>query len=157
MCGLPCSGKTTRARQIEQEHSALRLTKDEWLMTIFGDRMPAKGYSLEEMHAVRDPLESALFDLALRVLSLGVDVVLDFGVWARSERESFRARAAAIGARSELHFMDVAEQDLLTRLHARNEQLPPGTFHIEDAQIKEWAGWFERPADDELPPREPTS
>jgi predicted kinase len=157
MCGLPCSGKTTRAKQIEQEHSALRLTKDEWLMAIFGERMPARGYSLEEMDTVREPLESALFDLALRVLTLGVDVVLDFGVWARSERESFRARAAAAGARSELHFMDIAEEDLLTRLHARNGQLPPGTFHIEDAQIKEWAGWFERPTRDELPPREPAA
>jgi len=30
MCGLPCSGKTTLANQIEQERSALRLTLDEW-------------------------------------------------------------------------------------------------------------------------------
>jgi predicted kinase len=30
-CGLPGSGKTTLARSLEQEYSALRLTADEWL------------------------------------------------------------------------------------------------------------------------------
>ena len=30
MVGLPCSGKTTLAKQLEQERSALRLTPDEW-------------------------------------------------------------------------------------------------------------------------------
>lgn len=31
MCGLPGSGKTTLAKQLERERSALRLTPDEWL------------------------------------------------------------------------------------------------------------------------------
>jgi Predicted kinase len=30
MVGLPCSGKTTLARQLEHKYSALRLTTDEW-------------------------------------------------------------------------------------------------------------------------------
>jgi predicted kinase len=29
MLGLPCSGKTTLARELEQKYSALRLTTDE--------------------------------------------------------------------------------------------------------------------------------
>jgi len=36
ICGLPCAGKTTLARQIEQERSALRLTPDEWITRLFG-------------------------------------------------------------------------------------------------------------------------
>jgi predicted kinase len=28
ICGLPCSGKTTLAKQLEQQHAALRLTTD---------------------------------------------------------------------------------------------------------------------------------
>ncbi|HST88133.1 MAG TPA: AAA family ATPase, partial [Ktedonobacterales bacterium] len=30
MVGLPCSGKTTLAKELEREHCALRLTVDEW-------------------------------------------------------------------------------------------------------------------------------
>jgi hypothetical protein len=36
LVGLPAAGKTTRARQIEAEHPALRLTLDEWMVPLFG-------------------------------------------------------------------------------------------------------------------------
>src|SRR5437588_4999900 len=123
MCGLPCAGKTTLAKQIEHERSALRLTPDEWITRLFG-----AGLSLEALDAARDPIETLLWDLAARVLVLGVDVVLDFGFWSRAERDDFRSRAAQLGARSELHFLDVPEEELLARLAVRNAQLPPGTF-----------------------------
>ena len=40
--GLPGAGKTTKARQLEAEASALRLTPDEWKKTLFGRNDPAK-------------------------------------------------------------------------------------------------------------------
>jgi predicted kinase len=36
MVGLPCSGKTTLAKKLEQQRSALRLTPDEWQVGLFG-------------------------------------------------------------------------------------------------------------------------
>jgi len=36
MVGLPGSGKTTLARSLEKEYSALRLTPDEWHTALFG-------------------------------------------------------------------------------------------------------------------------
>jgi hypothetical protein len=92
MVGLPCSGKTTLAKQIEQERNALRLTPDEWISRLFG------AISGDSLDAVRDPAEAVLWDLAARVLVLGVDVILDFGFWTRGEREEFHARAARLGA-----------------------------------------------------------
>ena len=96
-CGLPGSGKTTLARQLEVQHHAVRLTADEWLLRVFGDDL-----TMAENEQYRDRMERTLLDLAMRMLELGVDVILDFGVWSRAEREEFRARAAAVGARSEL-------------------------------------------------------
>ncbi|MFZ0544969.1 MAG: AAA family ATPase [Candidatus Promineifilaceae bacterium] len=37
ICGLPGSGKTTLARQIEQSRSALRLCPDEWIARLLKD------------------------------------------------------------------------------------------------------------------------
>jgi predicted kinase len=34
MCGLPGAGKTTRAKELEKEHHAVRLTPDDWLLAI---------------------------------------------------------------------------------------------------------------------------
>jgi predicted kinase len=92
--GLPCSGKTTLARQLETKHSALRLTTDEWHIRLFGnDYGDNMTESDEAEHDSRhDSVESIMWDVAARVLVLGVDVILDFGCWVRSQRDEFRSR-----------------------------------------------------------------
>ena len=40
MVGLPGAGKTTRARAIESEERALRLTPDEWMIPLFDGIQP---------------------------------------------------------------------------------------------------------------------
>lgn len=80
--GLPCSGKTTLARQIEQKYSALRLTPDEWHTRLYGQDIDEKDHSKRH-----DLVESMLGEVAARVLVLGVDVILDFGCWVRSQRD----------------------------------------------------------------------
>jgi predicted kinase len=37
MVGLPCSGKTTRAKELEKEYNALLLATDKWHIKLFGD------------------------------------------------------------------------------------------------------------------------
>lgn len=149
MVGLPCSGKTTLARQIEPARSALRLTPDEWQLTLFGQD------ATEPEHDARHGLiEAMLWDLAARLLVLGTSVILDYGFWAREEREDFRARAEKLGASSEVHFLDVSEDELLRRLAARNSEMPRGAFHIPVAMMKSYFNVFQPPTADELAPRE---
>lgn len=150
-CGLPGAGKTTLARQLEEQHRAIRLTTDEWLLRLFGDNI-----TMAENEQFRATLErELLLDLAMRVLELGIDVILDFGVWSRAEREEFRDRAATVGARSELHVLNVPLDELLTRLALRNREQQAATFRISEEQLLLWASAFEAPAEDELLPREP--
>ena len=150
ICGLPGAGKTTLARQLEQEYSALRLTPDEWHTRLFGQDVEE-----DEHDARHNLLEAMLWDIAARVLTLEVNVILDFGFWAQSEREDYRSRAARLGASSEIHFLDTSEEVLLERLAARNAQLPQGAFAVPEARIREWLLIFQPPADDELERREP--
>ena len=154
VCGLPCSGKTTLARELERDLDAVRLTPDEWAMRMMGELLPAKGLPLSELEKIRDPIEILLWDLTVRLLGLGVDVIIDFGFWTRDEREDFRRRAADIGARSELHYLGVPEEELRRRLEARNADLPEGVFWIDPSWMQEWFVLFEAPTADELVPRE---
>jgi predicted kinase len=149
ICGLPCAGKTTLARRLEHERSALRLTPDEWHTRLFG-------LDLEDAaHDVRhDLIESLLWTIAARVLTLGVNAILDFGFWGQSEREDYRARAKQLGASTELHFLDVPEDVLLARLEQRNAALPSGTFSIPEAKLKAWMSIFQPPSQAELERRE---
>jgi predicted kinase len=145
MVGLPCSGKTTLARQLEQKYSALRLTPDEWHTRLFGQDVDEKDH--EDRHNV---VESLLWDVTSRVLVLGVDVILDFGFWVRSQRDDMRSRAAELGADFIIHFVDASEAVLMARLVTRNANLPQGAFRIPESKLKEWALIFEPPFPDEL-------
>jgi predicted kinase len=149
VCGLPCSGKTTFAKTLERDRSAIRLCPDEWITRLYGAEI-----SGEKLDAVRDPVEAALWELAVALLGLGADVILEFGFWGRAEREDFRKRAAELDVRSELHFLQAPLDDLVQRLVARNSQLPPDTFRIEESRLKAWFEQFEPPDPDELKPRE---
>ena len=151
MVGLPCSGKTTAARELETRFSALRLTPDEWHIRLFGDDFADADDPGHERHNWRhELLESLLWDVAARALAVGLDVVLDFGCWSRRERDEFRARAHGLGAGFRIHFTDAAEDVLLKRLAARNAEHPAGTFRIAEPELREWIGLFERPSQDEL-------
>ena len=143
--GLPCSGKTTFAKQLELEVSALRLTPDEWHTRLFG-------LDLEhpEHDARHDLIEAIMWDVAARALQLGTNVILDFGFWGKSERIDYRARASQLGADSKVHFLDVPEQELLARLEIRNANLPAGTFQIPASKLLEWMKVFQAPSEDEL-------
>jgi predicted kinase len=149
MVGLPCSGKTTLARQLEDEYSALRLTTDEWHTRLFG-----QDASAAEHDARHSLIEAMLWDIAARALALNVNVILDFGFWAKVEREDYRARAARLGADSEIHFLNVSGVELLERLRHRNAQLPDGAFYIPETSLKEWIKFFQPPGPDELERRE---
>jgi predicted kinase len=149
MVGLPCSGKTTLAQKLESEQSALRLTPDEWHVCLFGQDAE------EPEHDVRHNLiEAMLWNIASRALVLGTNVILDFGFWAREERENFRLRAKLLGASSEVHFLDVPEDELMRRLAVRNSQLSQESFHIPEDMMKPWIAFFQRPTPDELERRE---
>jgi hypothetical protein len=149
MVGLPCSGKTTLAQELESEQSALRLTPDEWQVRLFGQDAE------EPEHDVRHTLiETMLWNIASRALALGTNVILDFGFWAREEREDFRLRARQLGASSEVHFLDVSEDELMRRLAERNSMLSQESFHIPEDTMKPWIAFFQRPTPDELERRE---
>ena len=149
MVGLPCSGKTTLAQKLEHELPALRLTTDEWHICLFGQDAE------EPEHDARHSLiEALLWNIASRALELEMNVILDFGFWAREEREDYRSRAKHLGVSSEVHYLDVSEDELLRRLEKRNSQPSQESFIIPEEAMMPWIAFFQKPTPDELERRE---
>lgn len=145
MVGLPCSGKTTFARQLARETNALLLTPDAWHLALFGDDV---GH--EEHDARHHGIEMIMWDVAKHILGLGGDVVLDFGCWARLERDDFRKRAQELGADFQLHYMDVPYAELYRRLEVRNRAPAEGVFVIPITEMDAYISLFQPPTEDEL-------
>lgn len=145
-CGLPGSGKTTLAERIEQEVPALRLTADLWLHELY----PGISTSEAEAGPFRGRVERLQWPTAVRALELGCNVVLDWGVWAREERDLYRTGAREVGARVVLCLLDPPVDELWNRLSRRNADRPFGAFAITKAELLRWSELFERPGANEL-------
>ena len=141
LVGLPASGKTTRARELETEHRALRLTPDEWMIPLFRE---------SDAGGKRDVLEGRFVWLADRALRAGTSVILDFGLWGRDERSALRWLATEAGAGFELVYLaiDSAEQD--HRVTARFATEPASTFEMGPDQLDSYRALFQAPDRHEL-------
>ncbi|HSX40490.1 MAG TPA: ATP-binding protein, partial [Candidatus Saccharimonadales bacterium] len=141
-------GKTARAKEIESEYSALRLTPDEWLLALHGDNLDRP-----TRQAVRDPIEALQWEVAKRALSIGCNVVQDWGLWSIEERKKYRQEAESLGAKVKIVFLDLPLDELWKRISSRPES-QKGTLHIKREELDEWSTRFERPSEEELSEKE---
>jgi predicted kinase len=140
MCGLPGAGKTTRAKQIEADAPALRFSADEWLIALHG---PTR-----DTDALRDDMEALQFQMAMRVVELGTNVILDWGLWRIDERDYYRWHLERLGARTHIVFCDAPVDELKRRIAARNAE--PNELHVGLDEVESWVHLFQPPTEDEL-------
>lgn len=144
--GLPGTGKTTAARRLKADEHALRLTKDEWATALFGDANPPDA---------SDVFEGRLIDIGLRTIELGIDVVIDFGLWSRDERSSLRQAAPDRGARADVRYFELDPTEQRRRLDARQAREAQSTWPMTDDELAGWAARFDVPTPGELDGSEP--
>ncbi len=138
LCGLPASGKTTLARELADAYGAVRLNPDAWELALGVD--PFDG-------DFQARLEAEFARLTERLLTLGTSVILEWGFWARSERDAKRDLGRSLGAAVELRFLDVPYDELVRRVVDRHAN---GGLAITESHMEGYRGRFEPPTDDEL-------
>lgn len=109
--GMPGAGKTTVATELAWGYRGIRMCPDEWFVPLKLD--PHDG-------PLRDRWERLQWRQAQELLALGVSVVVEFGGWARTERERLRRRGRELGVRVELHVLDVDLEERWRRIQLRN-------------------------------------
>lgn len=140
VCGLPGAGKTTVATRLAHERGGIRLCPDEWMRALEIDlyAQPA-----------RANIERLQWTLAQDLVRTGVSAVIEWGTWARAERDAIRAWCRDNDVGVELHFLDVPLDELWSRLRVRNEQA--GEVVIPREILRYWASTaFEAPTLEEL-------
>jgi predicted kinase len=86
----------------------------------------------------------------MRALRLGINVVLDFGVWSKDERTALQALAAAVGASCDLIYLEIDEDEQRRRRDGRASSDGETTFYISDEDLAEYRLLFQPPDDAQL-------
>lgn len=140
ICGLPASGKSTLARSLAQELPAIRLDKDRWTTALGHDPWDDD---------FRRRIEAQLWALTQDLLRQGQTVVLEWGHWARAERDEKRLAARALGAAVELHVLEAPLEELVERARRRSATGEWTAAPMERSHFEAWAASFERPDEEE--------
>jgi predicted kinase len=137
VCGLPGSGKTTLAKKLERTLGAIRLCPDEWMQQLAIDLWDEPR---------RANVEALQWTLAQQLLQRRQSVVIEWGTWGRSERDTLRLGARALNAAVELHYLSAPVEVLFERLQQRGTETPPITFE----QLQQWADMINVPTPEEM-------
>jgi len=137
VCGLPGSGKTTLAKALVRTLRAIRFAPDDW--------MRALSLGLYD-EAGRARVEALQWTLARDLLALGLPVIIEWGTWGRSERDTLRLEARAIGAAVELHYLSAPPDTLFDRIQRRGLEHPP----IRREDFDQWLAAFQAPTPEEM-------
>ena len=95
-------------------------------------------------------LQRLLFEHALRLLRQGVSVILEDGLWRRSERDDKFVAARQCDAVTELHLLDLPKEEIWRRLEVRNASGSEAEARITRAEFDRIASIFESPDAAEL-------
>src|SRR6201998_4952612 len=137
LCGLPGSGKTTLAKALESRLGALRFSPDDWM-----DALSLNLWDEEK----RGKIEALQWKFAQELMARGLTVIIEWGTWGRSERDTLRLGARALGAAVELHYLSAPADVLFERIQHRGMENPP----IDRDALSRWFEIFQAPTPEEI-------
>ena len=145
ICGFIGSGKTTFARKLEKETGAIRITKDEWVIKIFGNKI-----TLDKNFEKYDKNVTELAkDIAFKILKSGGDVILDEGFWVKSQRDDIKKKISELGARPILYYVECPVEEMRERVVSRSKIPPEDSFEISGEMFDNYLKYWQPPEKDE--------
>ena len=116
-CGKICSGKSTYAQKLAAERNAVILSVEEITLELF----PEGAGEMLDTYVER--AERCLYRKSLEILRTGTNVVLDWGLWTRAEREYARNFYNSRNIANEIHYLQISDELWQERINTRNEQI----------------------------------
>jgi predicted kinase len=99
---------------------------------------------------VRSRIEEFQLSLALDLLRSGRNVVIEWGVWAREERDTLRDAARSIRSPVELRYVTATMDELWRRIVRRDLEGRWGARSITRQELEEWSRIYQPPTDEEM-------
>ena len=144
-CGKAGAGKTTVAARLAEDHDAILISEDVWMVRLFGNEMK----TFDDYIEFSGRLKAAVGPHVVDLLRAGHDVVLDFQANTRSGRRWFRSLFEQAGSAHVLHFVSASDEACLARIARRNVERPEGSHHLTEQDFLHISSFFQAPEDNE--------
>ncbi len=143
-CGLICCGKSTYARKLRAERTAVILSTDDITLSLF----PEGAGDMHDTYVFR--AEKYLLELSLQILQTGTDVILDSGLWTRAARDRIRSFYAPYAdITTELHYLHIDPKEWERRIAKRNSS-DAAAYYVDEALRRKSLSLFEEPSAEEV-------
>jgi len=140
LCGLPGSGKTTYAKDLEKG-GAVRFTLDEQLFKRFGREYEGHEEKQQQMKDV-------LWEVIKEKIHAGESIIVDFGFWKRVDRDDYKKLIEDNGGQWKLLYFKVDRSSLMKRLASRNLNDSGNNHIIDETLLDKFIGEFEEPTNE---------
>lgn len=140
LAGLNGAGKTTYAKHLQAELPAVRFTQDEWLL-----RLQPMAFDDPRQPALTSACRELIWSVAVQVLAVGTDVVLDWNSWSRAQRAQWSSRAAELGYATVLHYLRVPVEVAIERAEQRTADGVRWAYPLDAAAVRHMTTIFEEP------------
>ncbi len=141
ICGKICSGKTTFAEKLKSEQNAVILSCDEIMLGIFDEQLG------ERHEYVLTKVKKYLIKLSEQIIASETNVILDWGFWTASERNSVRRYYSERGINTKLYYVKVDDKLWEQRIEKRNSLNDKRSYFVDDNLISLMNDKFEEPDD----------
>ena len=143
--GFIGAGKTTFARKLEKETGAIRVTKDEWIIKIFGNKI-----TLDNNFEVYDKnITKLATDIVFRILKAGKDVIIDEGLWVKSQRDDIKKKIINVGAKPIFYYVESSVEKMKERVINRSKNLTKDSFEISEEMFNRYLKYWQAPDESE--------
>lgn len=117
LCGKICSGKSTYSQKLRKEKKAVILSVDDITLTLLGQN------GGDTLDVYVEKLEQYFFQKSVEIVETGINVVLDWGFWTKSERDFAKEFYGSRGIEYEFHYISISDEEWYRRLDKRNKDV----------------------------------
>ncbi len=136
LCGLPGSGKTHFAKNLENVNT-VRFTLDEEFFKKFG-----KDYDKTKYAEFEENLKEEILEKSKQLVKENKNVILDFGFWKKKDREVIKAMFEKLGGEVKLIFFDITKETRYKRVFGREKD---GQHDLNLEALEKFEKEFEEP------------
>ena len=148
ICGKICSGKSYYAKQLKEKENAVVLSCDEVTNILFDNDLGDK----------HDEMSKRIWNYLLKksedIIKTNTNVILDWGFWAKKDRQFITDYFNIKNISCEWHYVDVDKETWQKNISERNERVLSGIggsdFYLDEGLMVKLESKWEVPSKEEI-------